>query len=769
MAGPRNLRASFILEVMGRGFERLTQLQSRLERIRGLAQRMAGVGLIGSALTFAGPVQAVAAYEDALRQSAITQGMVGAEATRQVAVISREYEQLARATGQRSQAIAEAAADLVAANLPRNVIQEMMPLLARTATATGASLSDLSKLAISLNQNLRIGPEGMTQAFAAMAQAGMEGRFELRDMASEFPRLTAQAEGLGLTGQRAVTSLSSMLQVARRGAATSSEAANNLGNFLAKITSPEVVENFKKMGVDLPRLLADAARRGINPVEAVIQRIRTLTRGDMFRVGNLFGDMQVLNFLRPMMNNVGEYRRILQAASAANAGLLDQGFQTRWEGFRIQIERASEGADQFGRRLGAAVMPQIRMLNDAMDWLHDRMEEVEAAHPGLIDGVLGWGAALIVGAGALGTVALAVVPVIKGIGMVGAVLKVLLLPFSWIMRVLMGFGLAASAAAVVAAALATALVAAGLHIWRNWERFRGFFQQLWAGVRDIFGGFAQWVAGWFTGTQANRVAAVQRMWSGLGSFFGGLWGIVKTLFTDFVAWVDGWTGGAVTGAATGFQNLWTGLVAWAGNDLWPGVQAAFTDFASWVMAWIGGAVASAAEAFRGVWGFLSVWGSTLWGVVQGAFSAFASWVDGWTGGAVTAAVNAFKAAWAALPDFFRGLFRAIGDAFGAIWAPIQAAIDAARRAMPSTEAEARANGQAGETSRTTDTEGQPVPADERRRVNASPGAVMARQAVTVGGRIVVEAGPNTRVREVESRTPGVDLAPASAGPMLARP
>ena len=92
---------------------------------------------------------------------------------------------------------------------------------------------------------------------AVLLTAGKAGQFELNDMARFFPLLTAQAKGLGLVGQEAVSSLAAMLQIARTGAGTSSEAANNLANFLQKITSEETVKNFKKAGIDIEQVLRD--------------------------------------------------------------------------------------------------------------------------------------------------------------------------------------------------------------------------------------------------------------------------------------------------------------------------------------------------------------------------------------------------------------------------------------------------------------------------------------------------------------------------------
>lgn len=434
MAAGRDMIARLILTLTDRATSGLRALQSRIAGIAAQARRIAGIGILGGALTFGALVPQAAAFEDVLRQTAITAGRAGPAVEEMIRRTQARYEALALATGQRSRAIAEAAGQLIAAGLQPELIEQLLPTLARTATATGATLSDLSSTAIALNQNLRIGPQEMASALAALAQAGKEGRFELRDMARSFPQLTAAAEALGLRGREGVNSLAAMLQVARRGAATADEAANNLANFLQKITGPETVKHFREMGVDLQAVLADAARRGINPVEAVVQKIRELSRGNMFRVGELFGDLQVLNFLRPVLRAEGveEYLRVLQAAGQASRGLIDTDFESRARGMLIQLELLSERIEQLGRRVALAAGTNLPLLNEALRVTQEFLADVDQRFPGAIDATLKWGAAivaLVAAFGAIGTIVGLLNPIGAAVGAIAA--AVLLVVTYW--------------------------------------------------------------------------------------------------------------------------------------------------------------------------------------------------------------------------------------------------------------------------------------------------------------------------------------------------
>lgn len=63
-----------------------------------------------------------------------------------------------------------------------------------------------------------------------------------------------------------------------------------------------------------------------------------LSGGDVFKVSEVFQDKQVLNFIKPMMQNLDEYKRIKASALSAD-GVVDSDFenmmQTTNEQFKL--------------------------------------------------------------------------------------------------------------------------------------------------------------------------------------------------------------------------------------------------------------------------------------------------------------------------------------------------------------------------------------------------------------------------------------------------
>lgn len=561
----KNLVAQFILRLQDRASSGLMRIQQRLGGIAAMARRVALVGAAVSGIALAGPVREAAAFDDRLRTMGQTAGQTGAALDAFINQRRVQFEALARETGQSSDAIAAAAGQMLAAGLPEELVARFLPLVARAATATGGSMQDLGNVVTRFNQNLGIASyEDMAGALAAVVQSSRDGSVEINNLARLLPGLTARMQGLNMAGREAANSLMSMLQVAARGAATADEAGNNLGNFLSKITSPETVRNFEKMGVDIQGVLRSAAAQGINPVEAVIQKIREITGGDMFKVGELFGDMQVLDFLRPMLASTQEYLTLLRGAAAAQAGLVDQGFEDRFRGAQIQMALLGEQVTQLTRRIGTAAGQFLTPLNEQLGAFLAWLERVEKESPALVSGIITAGGAFLGLAAAIGVVGLVAGPIAAGLALVGKAAMALLSPF----------GLAA-----------LAIAGAALHIWQQWDRFRGFFQGMLDGLRTALAGLGAFLTGVFTGDVQEAVAGIMQLWDGLAAYLENLWGVVRTLFTDFATFLDGWTGGAVTSAVSAFRAAFEGLTSFF-EGLWAGIRAPFDAFIGGVTAGI---------------------------------------------------------------------------------------------------------------------------------------------------------------------------------------
>lgn len=287
-------------------------------RVNGLAL---GVGALGGALA----VKNTMGFDHALTMLGNTSGMTAA----QLEVVKRKIDALSTTTNQSRGDLLQGLTTLINKGLDPDLALGAIKAIGTAATATGANVDDLSKAAFTMMDTAGIAAKDLPEAINMIAKAGDMGGIELNDMAKAFPTLTAGAKALGLQGKEAIATLAAGLQVALKGAADPSTAANNYANFLQKIASPDAVKEFKKFGVNIESEMKNAVKKGENPLERALEIIQAITGGDKFKLGKLFQDMQVGNFLQPMMQQMEAYRSI------------KQGIQDPLKGTNIEIKHSN--------------------------------------------------------------------------------------------------------------------------------------------------------------------------------------------------------------------------------------------------------------------------------------------------------------------------------------------------------------------------------------------------------------------------------------------
>jgi len=322
--------------------ERFGGLARQMEAVRHVGRGLAVAGLAAGGLMGLGSVPADAARaEHALRAL----GNVGGLTNQQLSAMGRDLLAATKETNQTLAELIQGANTLVAAGLDPRIATRFMPTIGKAATATQATVDDLAKTLFSVYDNLQVPETKLMQAIDTLTASGKEGRFELNNMARYFPMLTAGAQSLQMKGVPAVASLGAALQIAMKGAGTPEEAATNLQNFLQKITSRETVKNFARFGVDVERELKRATEKGLDPIEQMLHVIMGVTGGNKFKLAEIFGDMQVTNFLVPMMKNLSEYQAIRDRTMTAS-GVVDKDFQAmmgttieQWKALKITMAK----------------------------------------------------------------------------------------------------------------------------------------------------------------------------------------------------------------------------------------------------------------------------------------------------------------------------------------------------------------------------------------------------------------------------------------------
>ncbi|MBV4551704.1 phage tail tape measure protein [Pseudomonas sp. SWRI102] len=403
--------------------QRGAALKDQRRELRGQAMEVIGTGVALGAPVLRSFNTAVN-FQDQTRDIAITGGFDPAQEQR----LSLAMRGAALRWNQTQTEVADGTAILIAGGI--NSLKELTayaPVMAKTATATRASMQDLGSVAIALNDNLGIGAAGLERSMNMLAFAGKSGQFELADMARWLPQLTPQFAALGITGERAVAEIGASLQIARRGAGSNDEAANNYKNFLSKITAPETLKAFEKAGIDLKGSMENLVSEGLSPAQAMLniltahlgkkapaaaaeygkaldikdelERQTALARLDeAYKLGALFADQQVLSFVRPALANQKDLASIEQGSkSAADQGVLDRDWAKRMGSSKEQLKELRNNLTDVGLSVGNALLPAIVDVSRAVVPLMRSFSTWAEQHPDLIRGVVGLVGGLLLG------------------------------------------------------------------------------------------------------------------------------------------------------------------------------------------------------------------------------------------------------------------------------------------------------------------------------------------------------------------------------------
>ncbi len=405
-----------IREAVNKSNSEFDKLQNKINKtadcLDKLGQNMAKIGAgltaTGGALAYKlGITEAIPealALEHQLREL----GNVGQLSADQLKEMDERLGSISRYTNQFRSEIAEGLNVLVASGIDPTAALDYMNVIGRTATAAQAEIVDISKTAFAVTDNLKVNVNDLGKTMDILAQAGKEGRFELKDMSAAFPSLTAGASMLGMRGVPAVSQLGAALQVAMKGAGSAAEAATNFESFLQAITSPMAVNRFKELyGVDLPKFLNRVIAEQKDPIEEMVMLINRLTGGDVFAVSEIFRNKTDLNFLKPMMQNLDEYRRIKASALGAD-GIMD-------EDFNHMMETTNEQFKLLKINMKELVFPHLHKPIEKINEILTKINQNPMLQKGLFVAIMG-----TIGAGifltTLGTATILVGKLVKGYG-----------------------------------------------------------------------------------------------------------------------------------------------------------------------------------------------------------------------------------------------------------------------------------------------------------------------------------------------------------------
>lgn len=478
------------IDQLRRANERLLAVEkartANQEKQQQLRQQFGDTAMVGAAIAL--PTVALFGKSAQFNYDLQVIGNTANMTSAQIKQMGTDITRVSDETGQSGETIKNAFGFLVAAGQDVDKVSGNIRAIGRTATASAAEIEDVAKASFVLGDALKIGEgQAMQDAMDALVQSGKEGNFEFKAMAAELPVLAGAFQALKFTGQEAVASMGAYLQIARKGASTESEAANNFNNFLAKILSPETLKKSEQLGGNLYGVVSKAQAAGKNPIEAALTEINRITKGgDQKLLGELFADMQVQNFVRPALQNLEKYEEIKNKALNSR-GVVDKDFAKMMATDKLAIDNLKNAFSGLGKTIGDAVAPVFKTVAETLTPVVRAARDFVATNPKLVGG-------LIVAAGAFTALRLAMI----GSRLAASVLAGNMLNISALgARVQAGMALASGAMPKVAGAvrligsafmstgvgaLIAGIAIAAVQIYRHWDGIKAFFQGTFKGI-----------------------------------------------------------------------------------------------------------------------------------------------------------------------------------------------------------------------------------------------------------------------------------------------
>jgi len=551
---------------------RFSEAQAKFSKLQGTATGLAAGGMasIGTGMAVAAPL--TVAVEGSMEfESVMTDINQKVNQSREAGrAMGLELRKMALASNQMPENLQKGMDILTGFGASASQAKGMLGGIGKAATAYKAEIEDLSATSWAVTDNLKVPFEQTSRALDIMAAGGKRGAYELKDMSKSFPTLTANMQGFGSTGLQAVGDLTAALQIVRKGAGSSEEAANNLNNLLSKMNAGDTVKNFKKAGVDIPAALKKAVREGRSPIEEFVRLTQKVTGGDQAKLASIFGDMQVQQALRPLMANMKEYQSIRAEAMGAD-GTVDKDFADRMNDTAEKVKRARIQAKDLSTTIGDQLSPLVGSLSDRLSGWGSSLAAVAARHPTLTRaaavaaGVLA-ALFLVVGGGAI--VLAGLVAPFAALTAAATALEIGLLPLIGIAAgVVVGIGLLAAAAYL---------------IYSHWSGVTGWLGGIWAEIKaDVSGGIA-------------GITALLVNFSPMGLLYGGIAALLNWMGIDVPSRLSQVGGYMIQGLINGITGMLGALKSTIVN--------AASSVANWFKEKLG--IHSPSRVFAGLGGFV---------------------------------------------------------------------------------------------------------------------------------------------------------------------
>jgi len=387
-------------------------------------------------------------------------------------------------------------------------------------------------------------------------------------------------------------SLAGMMAFLTRNGLSASMAATSSARAFDNIDNPKVIKHFQELGINV----ADSTGKFRPMVEIVgeldqklgpltdVQRAAALDK--LFKGGGnniqarRFWDLAIKDF---------ESLNGLTGDMINSSGALDAAYDIMFNQPASQAQLLQNNLDALRIELGQLVIP-------AFNWLVEKALIAIRWFDGLSDGTKKLVVQLLAGAAAFFLIAgfamifvgsiKAIMGAFQMIGGLGALLTKL---NPWVLLII-------------------ALAAAAIYVYKNWDKFKPYWEKLWAFAKDKAEAFLDWFMPLWKKYWPEILATAQKVWEWLKS----AWKTVVAAFQTTVVWFQTTFIPAMKTVWDMLQKAAQGVADWFADVFGPGIMkiwSAIRDNAGPIFTAIGDIISS-------VWGIVRTATETVWPIIK---------------------------------------------------------------------------------------------------------------------------------------------------------
>lgn len=251
----------------------------------------------------------------------------------------------------------------------------MVDDVVKFSVGTRSDATESANLTIALRSLMGIDPKNMMSAYDAIATGGNNGKFEIKDMARNFPSILARMATRGSKGMQGVRTAAAMSQPIADVMGSNDEAATAYEAMLDDLFAPDVRERAKKYKFDPLKEMDAAKARGEDPILGTLKRVGEVFGNNREAFSDVFRNNTAVPAYRAIMDNMARVEDLLKKMEGAS-GVVDESYGVNTDNFNSQKDRLLSTTGKRIKDSAAPVLPFLtKVMKDAADAMQRQEEE----------------------------------------------------------------------------------------------------------------------------------------------------------------------------------------------------------------------------------------------------------------------------------------------------------------------------------------------------------------------------------------------------------